>query len=82
MFHSPKNFASCVASVLTAGAGEKKQQRVTLHCGKEFGVAGQKIMPPSGWKAASISRVDPASSLIPNRRNGFWTKCAAAASRR
>jgi len=46
MFHSPKNFAPCAASVLTAGAREKKQQRVTLHCGKKFGMAGQKIMRP------------------------------------
>jgi hypothetical protein len=49
---------------------------------REIRHGGKKIMPPSGWKAASISRVDPASSLIPNRRNDFWTKCAAAASRR
>ncbi|HWY65000.1 MAG TPA: hypothetical protein VNX61_07285 [Rhizomicrobium sp.] len=38
--------------VLTAGASEKKQQRVSLHCGKKVRAGLQKIMPPSGWKAA------------------------------
>jgi len=33
MFHSPKIFRAKTVLVLTAGAREKKQQRVTLHCG-------------------------------------------------
>jgi hypothetical protein len=33
MFHSPNAFVLPTAFVLTAGLEEKKQQRVTLHCG-------------------------------------------------
>jgi hypothetical protein len=34
--------------VLTAGRPEKKQQRVTLHCGMKMLPTAAKKMPPSG----------------------------------
>jgi hypothetical protein len=53
------NYVLSAPEVLTAALREKKQQRVTLHCVMKC-ARRMKKMPPSGWKTAPMSRVDPA----------------------
>jgi hypothetical protein len=60
MFHSQKTFLRAGAFVLTAADSGKKQQRITLHCGKKCRVAWTKnyaaFRQEDGISCAGLSR--------------------------
>jgi hypothetical protein len=74
--------ARALALVLTAEGSEKKQQRVTLHCGisgrASPGKNNAAFQPEGGTESGLI----PACPASPTGTNGFQAGCAAVASRR
>jgi hypothetical protein len=69
--------------VLTAGAGEKKQQRVTLHCGMNVRAKSAKNNAAFRLEDGTLSCAGkPRLSLSPTGANGFEAGCAAVACRR